>query len=139
MCICLVVRSWEVGSKNRFDSILKKLYSFGTYEEHEYSKGGGNMSVIDVNKKEGESNESLMRRFTRRVQSTGMLNRVKKQQFKAKKPNKRAQRLAAIRRSKVAEEREFLRKIGKLDELLERGRGRGRKGAKPAPRTSPRP
>lgn len=98
------------------------------------------MSVIDVNKKEGESNESLMRRFTRRVQSTGMLNRVKKRQFLAKKPNKRAVRLAAIRRSKVTAEREHLRKIGKLDEVMERGRGRGRKGSKPGTRPSaPRP
>lgn len=91
------------------------------------------MSVIDVNKREGESNESLMRRFTRRVQSTGMLIRVKKGQYLAKKPNKRAQRLAAIRRSKVAEEREHLRKIGKLDEYMEQ-HGRGRKPTKPLPR-----
>lgn len=94
------------------------------------------MSVIDVNKKEGESNESLMRRFTRRVQSTGMINRVKKRQFMAKKPNKRAVRLKAIRRSKMAEEREYLRKIGKLDEVMERGRGRKGKPSRPS---APRP
>lgn len=118
--------------KIEFDLVQEKLYSLLTYEEYWYRKGGGIISVIDVNKKEGESNESLMRRFTRRVQSTGVLNRVKKRQFLAKKPNKRAVRLAAIRRGKMAEEREFLRKIGKLDEVMEQ-RGHGRK-RKPLPR-----
>lgn len=90
-----------------------------------------------MRKKEGESNESLMRRFTRRVQSTGVLNRVKKRQFLTKKPNKRAQRLSAIRRTETAKEREHLRKIGKLDEL-DKGT-RGRKGMRPSARSAARP
>jgi ribosomal protein S21 len=72
--------------------------------------------VINVEKKEGESNDSMMRRFTRKVQSSGTLIRKKKGQYRQKEPNKRARRISAIRRTKAQQERAYLIKIGKLEE-----------------------
>jgi len=73
--------------------------------------------VIEVKKKDGESNESVIRRFIRKVQSSGRLILVKKKQFHNKTKNKQLVRLEAIRRSKNQTEREFLKKIGKLEEF----------------------
>lgn len=89
--------------------------------------------MISLKKKDSESNESLMRRFSRKVQSTGVLNRVKKAQFFTKKPKKRAVRLAAIRKTELAQEREYLRKIGKLDEYMDK-HGKGKNKKKPLPK-----
>ena len=60
--------------------------------------------MVEVVKKEGESNESAIRRFTRKVQGSGKLILAKKNMFVQTKPNKREQRLSAIRRSKKEEE-----------------------------------
>lgn len=72
--------------------------------------------MISVNKKEGESNDSVVRRFTRKVQSTGMLIRKKKQQYRARKLSKLKVRTSAKHRSRLATERAHLIKIGKLKE-----------------------
>lgn len=76
--------------------------------------------VVEVKKKDGESNESLIRRFVRKVQSSGRLLNAKKRQYHEKPKNKRQVRLDAIRRQKIRDEREYLRKIGKLDEMEEK-------------------
>jgi len=72
--------------------------------------------VITVEKKEGESNDSVMRRFTRKVQSSGVLIRKKRGQYREKEPNKRAKKISAIRRTRSKAERAYLIKVGKLEE-----------------------
>ena len=72
--------------------------------------------MVQVKKKNGESNEGLVRRFVRKIQSSGKLLQVKKKQFQQPKPNKRKVREQAIRKTKVKNEKDFLRKIGKLDD-----------------------
>lgn len=72
--------------------------------------------MITVEKKEGESNDSVMRRFTRKIQSSGVLIRKKKGQYREKEPNKRARRISAIRRTRSQQERAYQIKIGKLEE-----------------------
>ncbi len=76
--------------------------------------------MVEVKKKDGESNESVIRRFVRKVQSSGRLLQAKKYQFHQKKKNKRQIRLDAQRREHTRVEREYLRKIGKLDDYEER-------------------
>jgi ribosomal protein S21 len=72
--------------------------------------------VVEVKKKTGESNEGLVRRFIRKIQSSGKLIQVKKKQFRQPTLNKRKVRLQAIRREELKKEKELLRKTGKLDE-----------------------
>lgn len=79
--------------------------------------------MVEVNKKNTESNESLVRRFVRKVQSSGKLLQVKKIQYRQPKLNKRKQRVSAIRRAKSKAEKEYLRKIGKLEENTYQSRG----------------
>jgi ribosomal protein S21 len=87
-------------------------------------------SVVEVRRKDGESGESLLRRFTRRVQQSGTLIRAKKRRFYESPKNKRAVREDAIRRSVIRGKREYLKKIGKLDDWMERKGYRTYKGAK---------
>jgi ribosomal protein S21 len=82
--------------------------------------------VVEVKKKDSESSESLIRRFNRRVQQSGVLLRTKKAQYYTETPNERKVKDRAIRRSKIMEKKEYLRKIGKLDDLMAKTKGRGR-------------
>lgn len=79
--------------------------------------------MVEVAKKTGESNESVVRRFVRKVQASGKLLQAKKIQFRQPKQNKRRLRESAIRRAKARVEREYLRKIGKLEEPVFSAKG----------------
>lgn len=78
--------------------------------------------LVEVRRKEGESVESLLRRFTKRVQQSGVLIRAKKARFYEPTKTKREVREDAIRRKGIRERKEYLRKIGKLEETFTRGR-----------------
>ena len=78
--------------------------------------------MLEVKKKDNESFESLIRRFTRKTIQSGKLIQAKKVRFYQKPESKRAVKQRAIRKSEIRKEREYLRKIGKLDDVLENGR-----------------
>ncbi|MFA6511602.1 MAG: 30S ribosomal protein S21 [Patescibacteria group bacterium] len=78
--------------------------------------------MIEVRKKDGESGESLLRRFSRRVQQTGILIRAKKARYYESPKTKREIREDAIRRRGVREHKDFLRKIGRLEETERRSK-----------------
>ena len=87
--------------------------------------------MIEVKKRENESSESLVRRFTKRVQQSGVLIRAKKRRFYETPKNKRAVREGALRRAIIQDQRELLRRQGKLEEYDLKKRGPRRK---PLPR-----
>lgn len=89
--------------------------------------------MVEVKKRNNESTESLLRRFSKRVQQSGVLLRAKKRRFYEKEKNKRALRADALRRINIRGEREILRKMGKLEEYDLKKRGPRRK---PLPRVS---
>ena len=72
--------------------------------------------MAEVKRKKGESFESFMRRFSKKVQQSGRLLQVRKIRFRSKKKNKTAVRAAAARRGEITAKREYLKKIGKLVE-----------------------
>ncbi len=72
--------------------------------------------VVEAKKKDNESNESLIRRFTNKLRGSGVLIQAKKTQFHEKKKNKAILRKDAIRRKKTKDHYDYLRKIGKIDE-----------------------
>jgi small subunit ribosomal protein S21 len=74
----------------------------------------GVTDLVEVKKKEGESFESLLRRFNRKIQQSGVLVRARKTRFFEPIKNKRAVREDAQRRSVSREKREELKKSGKM-------------------------
>ncbi len=72
--------------------------------------------MLEVKKKEHESADGLLRRFHRKVQQSGILVEAKRVRFHERPKNKRRRREEAIRRTELRQEREFLRKLGKLEE-----------------------
>ncbi len=56
----------------------------------------------------------MLRRFTRRVQQSGVLLNARRTKFYHPKPKKRLMRERALRRIKRVKERERLEKLGKL-------------------------
>jgi len=78
--------------------------------------------VVEVRKKNGESVESLLRRFTKKVQQSGILIRAKRGRFFEPKKSRDEIRVGAIRRNLIKEKKEYLKKIGKLDDLLDQRR-----------------
>jgi len=72
--------------------------------------------MVEVFRKDKESAANLLRRFTRRVQNSGILLRARRVRFFASPKSRRKRREDAIRRNVAQKEREWLRKLGKLDE-----------------------
>ncbi len=71
--------------------------------------------AVEVQKREKESVQSLLRRFSRRVQQSGILIRARRGRFYIPLPTKRQKKLSALRRLEIQKEREKLYKLGKLD------------------------
>lgn len=71
--------------------------------------------VIEVIKKEGESASSLLRRFTREVQKSGLQKIARGLRFRQKQKNKRAVRASALRREEIRRMYTRLSKLGLLE------------------------
>lgn len=70
--------------------------------------------VIKVQRKEGESINSLVFRFTKRVQHSGILREAKKRRFHDRPQNRRKRLLSALYRERRKAELEKMRKLGLL-------------------------
>ena len=75
------------------------------------------MIVVEV-KKEGpnESNLSIIKRFGRRVQSSGMIRRLKSTRYAARPKSNFKRKRETLKRIARRDEIEHLRKLGKLPE-----------------------
>lgn len=80
--------------------------------------------MVKVFKNDNESNEALIRRFVRKVQSSGNLILIKKKKYRKPKISKRLRRRNAIKRDELRQEKDYMRKIGKLDDSKDRARRR---------------
>ncbi|MDD5040612.1 MAG: 30S ribosomal protein S21 [Patescibacteria group bacterium] len=74
---------------------------------------------VEVRRKEGESPESLVRRFTKKVQASGVLIRAKRGRFHERTKSKLKLKQEATRRKMIRDKKELLRKIGKLDDFID--------------------
>jgi len=72
--------------------------------------------VAEVKRKKGESFESLLRRFSRKVQESGKLLQAKKIRYHSRDKSKTAVREAALRREYLRGKREFLIRTGQATE-----------------------
>jgi len=78
------------------------------------AKGG--FIMVEVKRKPNESVGSLLRRFNRFVQQSGVLIKAKHDQFRKKKQTERKEKNAAIMGMHLSELRKRLEKLGKYDE-----------------------
>ena len=72
--------------------------------------------MIEVKKKDRESSESLIRRFSRRVQQSGVLPQARKSRFRMEKKTRREMRQGAMYKEKVRKVVNKLKKMGKFDD-----------------------
>jgi ribosomal protein S21 len=68
--------------------------------------------MVEVKKKDNETSEGLIRRFTRAMQQSKILPKVRKQRFHTKKKNKGRVKKDAIYRVKVGKEADKLKRMG---------------------------
>lgn len=74
--------------------------------------------MVEVSRKKGETAESMLRRFSRRIRQSGVLVRAKKGRYHAPKMSKGQRQQDTLRKLRASEQREYLLKIGKLEEEL---------------------
>jgi ribosomal protein S21 len=72
--------------------------------------------MVEVKKKDRESSESLIRRFSRRVQQSGVLVQARRSRFRKDEKTKREMRAGAMYKEKVKKIVNRLKKMGKFDE-----------------------
>ena len=72
--------------------------------------------MIEVKKKENESTGSLLRRFSKKVQQSGLLLQARSSRFMEKVKSREERKKSALRRNQIVAEKERLRKLGKLEE-----------------------
>lgn len=73
--------------------------------------------AVEVRKRDNESSDSLIRRFSRKVQQSGVLLQARKIRYYERKKSKRRVREAAQRREELKAERDRLIKLGEIDEF----------------------
>ena len=72
--------------------------------------------AVEVRRKEKEPVGSLLRRFTRRVQQSGVLLSARRGRFYVKPKNKRQVKASALRREQLRGMRRDMMKAGLLEE-----------------------
>lgn len=83
--------------------------------------------MVEVRRKDNESVDGLIRRFMNKVRLSGVKSEAMKHKHFTRKPNRRARRVAAKRRSELTEKYDRLRKLGLLDDFTRGGQSfRGR-------------
>lgn len=71
--------------------------------------------ALEVRKKEKETTQGLIRRFTRSLKQSGILLRARKSRFKTRKKSEDMKKEAALRREELKKEYEKLEKLGKAE------------------------
>lgn len=72
--------------------------------------------MIEVKRKDRESSESLIRRFSRKVQQSGVLVQARRSRFRTEEKTKSELRQGAMYNMKVKKVVDKLKKMGKFDE-----------------------
>lgn len=80
------------------------------------------MSNVAVDKTGSENTGSLMRRFTKRVQSAGIIPKVRGNRYYARVKSRTMQRKSALKMLEKREKMQELAKLGKLPETAQRRR-----------------
>lgn len=68
--------------------------------------------MIEVKRKEGESPNSMLFRFTKKVRQSGVMAETRKRRFTSRPKNRRSRRLSAVFRTEKKAEVARLKKLG---------------------------
>ena len=71
--------------------------------------------ALEIKKRERETSQALIYRFSKSVQQSGLLLRARKTRFRQRQKSRQMKKRAALRREQLKEEYEKLRKLGKLE------------------------
>lgn len=71
-------------------------------------------TIIEVTKNGNENNASILRRFSRRIQESYIIQKVKGSRYNKRKDSKIKVKYATLKRLKRRKEIEKLRKLGKM-------------------------
>ncbi len=71
--------------------------------------------MVEVSRRKAEKIESMLRRFKKQLQRSGVLVLARGGKYFERKKSKGLARKDALKRKELREEKEYLRKIGKLD------------------------
>ncbi len=71
-------------------------------------------TVIEVKKNPNENNSSILRRFSRRMQESGIIRKVKSARYNLRKESKLKVKKSALKKLSKRKEIEKLRKLGKM-------------------------
>lgn len=71
-------------------------------------------TVIEVKKNSNENDASILRRFSRRVQESGIIHKVKGGRYNERKESKLKVKKSALKRMQKRKEIEVLKKLGKI-------------------------
>ncbi len=71
-------------------------------------------TVIEVNKNGNENNASILRRFSRKVQESNIIQKVKGSRYNKRKESKIKVKKGTLKRLERRQEIEKLRKLGKI-------------------------
>lgn len=84
--------------------------------------------MVEVRRRERESVEGLLRRFSKRVQQSRLLINARSSRFYTQPKSKREMRESALHKEKLLKERERLIKLGKIkkEDKIIRGKSRRR-------------
>ena len=80
-------------------------------------------TIIEVKKNMNENNASVLRRFQRKIQESGIIYKVKNSRYNERAESKVKTKAAALKRITKRQTNEKLRKLGKL-KVKVRGGGR---------------
>ncbi len=83
--------------------------------------------MAEVKRKDNESFESLIRRFTKKTLQSGKLLQARKIRFFKKKSNTKKLKSKALRSLKIENKIDYLKKIGKLDDFINRSNRNNRR------------
>ena len=71
---------------------------------------------LEIFKQERETSQSLVRRFQKRIQQSGLLLQARKIRFRQRRKSEQMKKRAALRREELKKEYEKLKKLGKISE-----------------------
>lgn len=79
---------------------------------------------VEIQKQGSESTTNMLRRFTRRMQSSGIVRGLKSRRYYTRSPSKASRKTSALKMIARREEYETLAKLGKLTDEKKKGHGR---------------
>ena len=75
---------------------------------------------LEVKKEERESSQNLVRRFSKRLKSSGILLRARRTRFFERDKSQQMKKKSALRREELKKEYEKMEKLGKIEDKRRR-------------------